>query len=61
MIKYKCKICGGEYVDVCQDGLQYYHACPPIKVGEDEYTERPRKRDENKRELAALNEREILK
>lgn len=60
-MKYKCKICLGEYNDVCEDGLQYYHACPPVLVGEDKYTERPEKRDENKKEMARLNEREILK
>lgn len=47
MIKYKCKTCGGEYENVMQDGLQYYHACPQILDKDGIYIERPNKRDEN--------------
>jgi hypothetical protein len=47
MTKYQCKTCEGVYSDVCEDGLQYYHACPPIEVSKDKYAERVDKRDEN--------------
>lgn len=47
MSKYKCTTCAGEYSDVLTDGLEYYHACPPELVAEDEYKERADKRDEN--------------
>jgi hypothetical protein len=60
MIKFKCKICGGEYINVCTDGLQYYHACPPITDKDEKTTERPNKRDENKKELIKVEEREII-
>ena len=60
MIKYKCKICLGEYMDTCTDGLQYYHACPPITDKDEKQIERPNKRDENKKELKKVEEREII-
>lgn len=43
----KCITCGGEYADVCTDGLEYYHACPKIEVSEGVYIDRADKRDEN--------------
>lgn len=27
---WKCRSCGGEYVDVQADGSPYFHACPPL-------------------------------
>lgn len=27
IIMLKCKTCGGEYEENCNDGLKYYHAC----------------------------------
>jgi len=47
MIKLNCKSCGGEYFDVCDDGLRYFHVCPQIKFSEDVYIDRPDMRNEN--------------
>jgi hypothetical protein len=30
----KCKTCGGTYAALLPDGTEYYHACPPLSVGE---------------------------
>jgi hypothetical protein len=30
----KCLACGGVYSPVLPDGLQYFHACPPLSVVE---------------------------
>lgn len=43
----KCKSCGGEYEQLLDDGMEYYHVCSPIKISENVYEERPDKRDEN--------------
>lgn len=46
-MRYKCKTCGGEYDDVCEDGLAYYHACSDITDKDEKTAPRPDKRDEN--------------
>lgn len=28
MTRYRCRTCGGEYVDLLPDGYQYFHTCP---------------------------------
>lgn len=28
-MRVRCKACGGVYVAVLPDGMEYYHACPP--------------------------------
>lgn len=43
----KCKSCEGEYENVLDDGMQYYHACAPIEIQPEKFAERPDKRDEN--------------
>lgn len=43
----KCKSCNGEYNVLCNDGLYYFHACPPVEVSENVFVERQDKRDEN--------------
>lgn len=30
----KCQSCGGTYEPICADGVQYFHACPPLSVPE---------------------------
>jgi hypothetical protein len=30
----KCQTCGGMYARVQDDGMQYFHACPPLSVAE---------------------------
>jgi hypothetical protein len=30
MAKLRCNTCQGEYEDRTQDGVRYFHACPPI-------------------------------
>lgn len=30
----ECQTCGGRYEPVLADGLQYFHACPPLAVHE---------------------------
>ena len=47
MSKYKCNTCGGEYNDICPDGLEYWHSCPDEPEGNDQYKPRKDKRDEN--------------
>ena len=47
MTQYKCLTCSGTYYNPQKDGLEYYHACPPVLVEVDKYEERPDKRDEN--------------
>lgn len=60
MMKYQCKTCLGEYYDVGKDNIAYYHACPPIRISENEFQERPDKRDENAgRKLEGKGKREI--
>jgi len=29
MAKFRCKSCGGIYIDPQLDGVHYYHVCPP--------------------------------
>lgn len=44
----KCKSCGGEYEPTQADGIQYFHACPPVWDAQaSKYVERADKRDEN--------------
>lgn len=33
-MRLRCNACGGEYDDVLPDGMQYFHVCPPLSVGE---------------------------
>lgn len=47
LIMLKCKSCGGEYENILDDGMEYYHACPPIIDIDNNMLERPDKRDEN--------------
>ena len=60
MIKYKCNSCAGEYSDHCNDGLEYYHACPPVEISLGIYAERPDKRDENIRQKVEIKGREKI-
>jgi len=30
MATMRCKSCGGEYADKSDDGVPYFHACPPL-------------------------------
>lgn len=46
-MKYKCKTCEGTYNDTCDDGLQYYHACPEILEKEGKYVAYADARNEN--------------
>lgn len=43
----KCKSCGGEYENILDDGMEYYHACPPLFDFEGEMAELADRRDEN--------------
>ncbi len=45
--QFECNTCHGVYFDKTPEGLDYFHACPPKRVREDEFTEYPNKRDEN--------------
>lgn len=45
---FECITCGGVYQNPLQDGMLYFHACPPIPNRETgQFEERPDKRDEN--------------
>lgn len=33
MSRWRCNSCGGTYSDVLPDGILYFHACPPDRVG----------------------------
>jgi hypothetical protein len=33
-MRLQCLACGGTYDDVLPDGLQYFHACPPLAFHE---------------------------
>jgi len=33
-MKQQCISCGGIFDDVQRDGMQYFHACPPLSVAE---------------------------
>ncbi len=30
--RFRCNTCGGSYTDTLVDGMDYFHACPPIAV-----------------------------
>lgn len=47
LIMLKCKSCGGEYKNILDDGMEYYHACPPIIDIDGNMLVREDKRDEN--------------
>jgi hypothetical protein len=53
MKNLKCISCGGEYSDICSDGLEYYHECAPVTLSETEFEELPDKRNENVGKLIA--------
>lgn len=56
MTRFRCLSCGGEYNDVSEDGVRYFHACSPtvydfsavVPPGQP-FPEKPRpdRRDEN--------------
>lgn len=48
MKKWRCRSCNGVYQDSQDDGLDYYHVCPPSRANPGEQIVwRPDGRDEN--------------
>lgn len=47
LIMLKCKSCEGEYKNILDDGMEYYHACAPIEDQDGKFIERPDARNEN--------------
>lgn len=60
MIKYRCKICKGEYQSHCDDGLEYYHTCPTLIDEKGKTTEFIKARNENVKEKKMLELREEI-
>ncbi len=56
MPTYRCKSCGGIYVDPQASGVLYYHTCPPrIRDAQGTLIPTPNPRDENVRVDGFMN------